>query len=166
MTSFVTPQPWSARLQHPMYATAETYQRAAAWLRDCGDVADWGGGPGLLGSFLPASVRYTIVDGTLQHTEQTLVDLEHYREPADGILIRHVLDINLGWRDILDNAVQAFRRRLVVVTFTPDRDASTVIKFKSGWPIIEFNPDDLRERMRPFLVREDMVMTTHPERVY
>lgn len=164
--AFVTPAPWAGGLVHPMYGTADTYQMAAEWLKDCADVADWGGGTGMFRNYLPATVRYAIVDGTLQSTEQRLVDLEQHAEPADGILIRHVLDINLGWREILDNAVKAFRRRMVVITFTPDRAESRVMKMKSGWPVIHFNPADIRERLRPFLVRDEVVQTSHPERVY
>ena len=162
----VTVKPWSGGLQHPMYGTADTYQLAAAWLADCADVADWGGGTGALGHFLPRSVRYRVVDGTLQTTDQALFDLETFREPADGIALRHVLDINLGWREILINALGAFRRRMVVITFTPDARETTVRKFKSGWPILHFDPADLRARLQPYVVRDEAVMTSHPERIY
>jgi len=164
--AFVTPVVWAGGLVHPSYGALDTYQLAAEWLQGCATVADWGGGTGFFGTLLPPAVAYRVVDGTVQTTDQTLVNLAHFREPSDGILLRHVLDHNLDWRAILENALAACRRRLVVVTFTPDAPATTIAKHKSGWPILHFNPEDLRAVMGPAFVRDEAVQTTHPERIY
>src|ERR1043166_9122174 len=118
LMDFVTPAPWKPSLQHPFYATQETYRLAAEWLKDCQTVADWGGSTGFFGTCLPASVKYTVVDGTAQVEGQVLADLTTYREPSDGILLRHVLELNTEWRQILRNAMEAFRQRMVVITYT------------------------------------------------
>lgn len=163
---FVTPQGWVPALQHDSYGAPDTYRLAAAWLKDCASVDDWGGGTGYFGPWLPSSCAYRVVDGTLQVVEQRLADLARFDEPSDGILLRHVLDVNADWRAILLNALAAFRRRMVVVTFTPDAEESRVVKVKTGWPIIHFNPADLKQLMGRHLVRDEVVQTSHPERIY
>lgn len=163
---FVTPAPWKASLQHPIYGTRDTYEIAADWLKNCATVSDWGGSTGFFRTLLPSSVHYTLVDGTQQVVEQVLADLAAYRESSDGILLRHVLDMTADWRLVLANALIAFRRRLAVVTFTPDEADTRIVKQKSGWPIWGFNPNDLRAAMGHLLVDEIEVKTSHPERVY
>jgi hypothetical protein len=167
--SSVTPAPWAPHLQHPQYGSDDTYRLAAAWVRDCPTVSDWGGSRGYLFNFLPKTVRYLPVDGTMQASvdaAQIVADLATYREPSDGIVLRHVIDMTSDWRAVLTNAVQAFQRRMVVVTFTPDVAATHMFKVKSGWPVWHFNPDDLRDAMGDLLVAEETVHVTHPERVY
>ncbi len=163
---FVTTKPWRRSLQHPRYATAETYHRAAWWLQDCPTVADWGGSTGFFGTCLPKTVAYTVVDGTEQGPGQILADLTTYHEPSDGILLRHVLDCTADWRPILANALAAFRQRLVVITSTPAAAVTAIVHIKSGWPIWQFNPDDLRAVMGDLLVLEATIETSHPEHLY
>lgn len=160
----VTSAPWPRTLYQ--YGAEETYRRAAAWLKDCPTVADWGGAQGYFRTCLPATVQYTLVDGTLQAAEQVLANLLTYREPSDGILLRHVLDNTHDWQPILTNALQAFRQRLVIVTYTPDEDVTRRVERKNGWPEWRFNPNDLRALMGDLLVRDEAVETTHPERVF
>jgi len=166
MQSFVTPAPWKPSLQHPMYATEDTYILAAEWLRNCATVADWGGGSGFFQTFLPRQVAYTLVDGTMQHTDQVLADLTTYHAPSEGILIRHVLDINAEWLTILRNAIQAFQKRLVVITYTPSAGETTRIRNKSGWPIHHFRPSDIADEMGSYFVKTELVQTSHPERLF
>lgn len=163
---YVTPAPWKPLLQHPIYATAETYLIAAEWLRNCATVADWGGGTGYFQTVLPPTVRYLLVDGTIQTPDQVLADLTSYQERSDGILIRHVLDLNAEWRTILRNAMRAFRERMVVITYTPSAGETTYIRHKSGWPIHHFRPSDLVDEMSPHLVSSELIQTSHPERVF
>ncbi len=163
---YVTLVPWRASLQHPQYGTADTYRLAATWLQHCPTVADWGGSTGFFGTCLPASVQYTIVDGTQQVAGQVLADLATYQEPSDGILLRHVLDATPEWDVVLRNALAACRQRLVVVTHTPPAAETAIVHVKSGWPIWHFNPADLRAIMGTWLVSDEAVITSHPEHVY
>ena len=48
-----------------------------------------------------------------------VADLAAYTSEADGILLRHVLEHDLRWRQPLRNAIQSFRRRMVLVVSTP-----------------------------------------------
>jgi hypothetical protein len=160
----VTARPWPYELEQ--YGAEETYIRAAAWLYRCETVADWGGAGGFFRRYLPDATRYTLVDGTLQASDQVLADLLTYRESSDGILLRHVLDNTPDWQPILANAIVSFRRRMVVVTFVPEGSTTHRIERASGWPYWQFNPDDLRHMMGELLVKDEAVTTTHPERVY
>lgn len=160
----VTSVPWPRTLYQ--YGAPDTYRLAADWLKGCSAVADWGGAQGYFRTCLPSYVPYTLVDGTAQATDQVLADLRTYREPSDGILLRHVLDNTHEWRPILANALQAFRRRMVVVTYTPDAPVTRRVERKNGWPEWLFNPDDLRRAMGDLRVRDEAVQTTHPERVF
>lgn len=161
---FVTHRAWPYEIEQ--YGTRDTYCRAAQWLAPCATVADWGGAAGYFRTFLPHATEYTLIDGTVQATEQVVADLTVYTEPSDGILLRHVLDNTPNWRPILTNALAAFRQRLVVVTFIGDGPETHVIPKANGWPYWQFNPEDLRVAMRPYLVRDETVQTTHAERVY
>lgn len=161
-----TPAPWALNLQHPSYGTDETYRLAAEWLCGCTSVADWGGGTGYFGRFLAPSVRYVVVDGTPQTPGCVCADLSSYREPSDGILLRHVLDQAEDWLAVLNNAVASFQRRMVVVTFTPMAEVTSIVKRKSGWPVRHFNPDDLIAVMRPHVVVQEWCKTSHPEMIY
>lgn len=165
-TDFVTPRRWRRTLLR--FGSPDTYRLAASWLRECSDVADWGGSTGYFRCCLPETVAYTVVDGTRQTLTHNFVlaNLTQYHVPSDGILLRHVLDNTLEWQQILDNAVAAFRRRLVVITFTPAAMETHRAKNQCGWPCWHFQPDDLRVRMAPWLVSEQWIHTTHPEHVY
>lgn len=164
MPHAVTAIPWPRTLYQ--YGAEETYCRAAEWLKCCATVADWGGAQGYFRTCLPASVQYTLVDGTRQADEQVLANLLIYREPSDGILLRHVLDNTHEWQPILANSLQSFRQRMVIVTYTPYVAVTRRIERKNGWPEWWFNPDDLRRAMGELLVRDEAVQTTHPEHLY
>jgi hypothetical protein len=165
--SCATVSPWHEKtLQHPSYGSEETYRLAAHWMRPCSEVADWGGSAGYLRRFLDPGTRYHVVDGTAQCEGTTVADLANYREPADGIVLRHVLDNTPEWERVLANALAAFRTRLAIVTFTPDAPVTTIGKMKSGWPVWHFNPADLIALMGSALVAFEEVRVTHPERVF
>lgn len=164
--TFVTPHRWHDRLQHDVYGATDTYRLAAEWLAECATVEDWGGGSGHFARYLPDSAAYLCVDGTPQARRQVLADVSKHQSDADGILLRHVVDMTEDWRAVLGNALRSFRRRMVVITFTPDAPHTCVAKHKSGWPVRHFNPDDLRAAMGAHLRRDVFLHTTHPERVY
>lgn len=167
MMTHATPQPWHVgRLQHPSYGSESSYRKVAEWVGVCAEIHDWGGSTGFLRHFLPGDRHYRVVDGTSQYPGTTVIDLTQHTQPAQSVVLRHVLDNTFNWQAVLDNALLAFQRRMAVVTFTPDADETHVVKLKSGWPIWRFNPNDLRKCMGGLLVREECVCDTHPERIY
>jgi len=117
--------PWYEGATAPApYADTVTYQLAAEWL-DGLDVEDWGCGLGWFRKFHRGG--YLGVDGTRSPWCDVHVDLAEYRSPAEGILLRHVLEHDPRWREILDNAVASTLRRLCVVLFTPPQDETRVL---------------------------------------
>jgi len=145
-----------------------TYQLAAEWLDHLSwRVEDWGGGRGRAGKFFHHAL-YRVVDGSV--TDDALypilalpvmrADLQDYRSTVEGILLRHVLEHNHNWRQILANAVASFTRRMVIVIFTPF--AKTTTQIATNWadiPDLSFNKDELLISLRRWLVKEESVVT-------
>jgi hypothetical protein len=99
------------------YADTVTYLIAAAFTADMEEVEDWGCGAGGFKRFCRG--RYIGIDGSKTPFADKIVDLCAYTSSVDGIVIRHVLEHNYNWTEILKNAMKSFRRKLCVVLFTP-----------------------------------------------
>jgi SAM-dependent methyltransferase len=100
------------------YDAEESYRKGMAYLDGHGTVEDWGCGTAYAKRFVKAS-KYIGVDGSQSRFVDTVADLQTYRSDVDCIFMRHVLEHNYGWRLILQNAVQSFRERMVLILFTP-----------------------------------------------
>ena len=150
--------PWIARRQASgrKYAGALSYQLAARFFEDVDAVEDWGGGLGAFRAFLPANINYRMVDGTASPYADHVEDLELYRSQANGILLRHVLDHNSGWENILRNALSSFQQKLCVILFCPwsDGDTKELDKiFHVGGhliPLISFRRQDIEDCIESF----------------
>lgn len=99
------------------YADTATYLMAAAFMADVAEVEDWGCGAGGFKRYCRG--RYIGIDGSKTPFADKIVDLCAYTSSVDGIVIRHVLEHNYDWEQILVNAVRSFRRKLCIVLFTP-----------------------------------------------
>jgi hypothetical protein len=95
-----------------------TYKRAAAYLSGVGLVEDWGCGTAYFKRFVPPGC-YRGIDNRPSPCCDVVADLAAYTSATDGVFLRHVLEHDLRWRHILRNALTAFRRRLVLVVYTP-----------------------------------------------
>lgn len=131
-----------------------TYQAAAGWLSDCHTIEDWGGGLGWFRRYLTLGQRelYRCVDGTASPFVHEVADLASYRAnpKPDGILLRHVLEHNTRWLTVLDNLLGSYRKRAVVVVFTPFGDRTRDLgEDESGLdvPVISFAMEDVRAAM-------------------
>jgi len=167
----VTKIPWVTKVQGSQYGAEDTYRMAADWLSPyCETIADWGGAQGHFGNFLPSKLlwRYHVVDGTLQTKNQVIADLATYHERSEGILLRHVLEMSDDWKVILENAVEAFTKRMVLVTFTKQVESARIITHHLTWPVYAFNHEkDLIPIMRPYLAEYTEINTgKHLEHVY
>lgn len=113
---------WNARYagltEVEPYGDTATYEIGARFLADCALVEDWGCGKGWLRRHVEPE-RYRGVDGSETPFADVVADLRTYRSEVDGVFLRHVLEHDPGWRDILANAVASARQRLVVILFTP-----------------------------------------------
>ena len=132
-----------------LYADQTTYLMAAAFFVGEGTVEDWGCGRGGFRLFC-LNETYTGLDGSKTLFADKIVDLCSYRSNPDCILIRHILEHNYNWRDILDNAVASFRRKLCLVLFTPFAEQTKEIAHyrNSGIdvPDISFSRSDIEQR--------------------
>ena len=115
------------------YDEDTSYRRGIAFLDGHGTIEDWGCGTGYAKKFVKAS-RYVGIDGSDSPYCDVKADLQDYRSSPDCIFMRHVLEHNWGWRSILRNAVNSFRYRMVLVTFTPFQDDELKIADNDGIP--------------------------------
>jgi len=136
------------------YGDDTSYQILADWVADCDLVEDWGCGKGYMRNFIAAD-RYIGIDGTASPFVDVIADLADLADDPnpdgqpEGVVMRHVIEHDLGWERILTNVSQAFLRRCAIAVFTPMAAETTVIAFNSeiGIPDISFNPADIT---RPF----------------
>ena len=128
--------PWYSQPGPPQpYGGTTTYTVAEQWLAGL-DTEDWGCGYGWFKTVHRGG--YLGVDGTPGHAD-VVADLVTYRSETPGLLIRHVLDHEPRWQDVLANAVASCTDTLVLVLFVPPRDDDTVMQV--GWDTTIGVPD-------------------------
>ena len=128
------------------YGDDVTYEKGMAFLAGHGVVEDWGCGFTRARRFAPSD-GYVGVDGCSPHAD-IIADLTTYRSTADCIFMRHVLEHNADWRRILGNAIRSFRKRMVLIVFTPLSPITRVIATSAELtevpvPDIAFRREDL-----------------------
>jgi hypothetical protein len=142
---------WYQDLEEPWpYGETTSYEIGAAWLADCARTEDWGCGAGWLSTLIPPD-RYRGIDGTPSPRCAEVVDLVEYRSTVPGIFMRHILEHNYEWAQILDNALASFTERMALILFTPEQEATEEIAFRSdvGVPDIAFRLADITDRFPP-----------------
>jgi GT2 family glycosyltransferase len=130
------------------YGDDVTYRHGMAFLDGHGIIEDWGCGFAYARTFVTDS-EYVGLDGSSQWADK-IRDLRAYRSDVDCIFMRHVLEHNVDWRLILANAVASFRRRMVLIIFTPFSDSTRIISTSQTVtsvpvPDISFRKEDLTE---------------------
>lgn len=136
---------WYRGLTDPQpYGDDTTYREGADFLAPCRLVEDWGCGKGWMSQFVPPE-RYRGIDGSATPFAAEVADLATYRSEVPGIFMRHVLEHDHRWADILEGAVASFTERLCVVLFTPLAAATAQIAWNEdpGVPDISFHLPDL-----------------------
>jgi hypothetical protein len=139
------PEPSSFR-----YGNTATYQMAADFLADMDLVEDWGCG---LGGFKRVcTAPYWGIDGSKTPIADVIADLCTYRSNVDGIMMRHVLEHNYNWMDVLENAVASFRKKFCLILFTPFQDETREIahnrKHGVDVPTIGFKQEDIEKYLK------------------
>ena len=105
------------------YADTETYKKSADFLSDCKEIEDWGVWGGGFLRFRPDAIG---VDGSsTPYAKKTNVDLKTYKSDCECINLRHVLEHNYSWEDILINVLSSSKRKITIVTFTPFSENET-----------------------------------------
>ena len=88
-----------------------------------------------------------------------ICDLTKRESSVDGIFIRHILEHNYNWQDILANAVDSFRKRLVLIMFTPF-GKSTVPLVRNALLDLSFRKEDITGYFEGLNVREEHLDST------
>ncbi|WP_200885044.1 methyltransferase domain-containing protein [Croceibacterium mercuriale] len=145
------------------YDDETSYGKGMAWLDGHGaTIEDWGCGTCYAQRFVTQS-RYVGVDGSDSEQAHIKAELQEYRSDVDCIFMRHVLEHNWGWRQILDNALQSFGKRMVLVTFTPfappGARGDDVLDSYGPIPDLALDRDELRQKLGALLVREEQIET-------
>jgi len=138
-------------------ANQESYKKSAEFLGD--SVEDWGCGTGWSKRFFKS---YRGIDGSAHYNVDEIVDLTTYTSTGNNILIRQVLELNVEWRKVLDNAKKSFKDRLCIVIFTPFTEETHVAEVEeSGISIIYFNKQDVLDYFpsSEFVVKEEVIKT-------
>lgn len=162
---------WHRDAEPVAYGDTVTYEMAWEWLQDCPLVEDWGCGPGWSRRYFRAG-QWRGVDGSQSPAVHELVDLRAYRTWVPGILMRHVLEHNMEWERVLDNALASFSHRMVLVLFTPMMEETRTIAWNPvpGVPDISFAARDIESRFpsRVDFQKKDLSTKTQygVERIY
>lgn len=121
--------------QRQVYGDDTTVRKGAAFLNqpDIITVEDWGCGYGGVKLYLAAHQKYIGIDGSRSLFADKIADLEKYTSSADGIFLRHVLDHNPNWQTVLTNALSSFKKRMVLILFTPYQEETRVIREYPNW---------------------------------
>lgn len=143
------------------YGNTVTYQLAADFLADMPEVEDWGCGTG--GFKRLYSGKYTGLDGSANPFVDKVVDLGEYRSSVDGIVMRHVLEHNYAWPQVLAGAVASFKKKFCLIIFTPFRDTTHQIahegKHGVDVPTIAFRKKDIEQFFTGLTWREESLKT-------
>ena len=106
-------------------------------------IEDWGCGTTYSKKFV-TSGAYVGIDGSPTDSTAKVVDLRRYTSAADCIFMRHVLEHNTHWQEILANALASFQKKMTLIIFTPFVDETRHIEDRwSGIPTIAFRKEDL-----------------------
>jgi hypothetical protein len=124
------------------YGDDATYQRGMAFLEGCGIVEDWGCGTAYAKNHVKGN-EYVGIDGSRSSFADKVVDLREYTSETDCIFMRHVLEHNWDWNNILSNAISSFKKRMVLIIFTPFGSETRQIGVWEGIPDISFKKEDL-----------------------
>lgn len=139
------------------YGVEQSYKLGMEWLERCSLVEDWGCGPAY--SKLYRKGPYRGIDGTGPYCDE-VADLRFYRSSVPGIFMRHVLEHNLEWKPILENALESFQERMSLVFFTPWAKDTHIAHYSKDVPFIRFRKSEILELIGPYLAKESLVPTT------
>lgn len=135
-----------------------TYEKAMTFLNDCPLIEDWGCGFGYAKRF--CKTQYRGIDGSKGPLTDQVADLREYKSEADGIMLRHVLEHNHDWKKVLENAVASFKKKLVIILFTPLVANTKQIANNGGnIPDISFRKEDILGFLKGLQIKEEVLRT-------
>lgn len=106
-----------------IYGNTITYEKASNFLSDCKEIEDWGCGAGGFLKHRPDAIG---VDGSdTPFATKKFINLKEYTTICESIHMRHVLEHNYSWSNILENALKSAQKKLVITLFIPLNDKKT-----------------------------------------
>lgn len=149
---------WNATPEPAPYDLSPTYEMGAEWLAGCTLIEDWGCGRGWFATLIQPA-QYRGVDGSPSHACSVVADLRDYRSEVPGIFMRHILEHNYDWREVLENAAASAQERLFIVLFTPlgARTQEINYTYEVGVPDISFRLDDLTDVLEDWRVEAQTI---------
>lgn len=163
---------WPDMSRDGRYGALDTYLLTVPWLTQQPDCVlhDWGGGLAYAKRWCAAGTKYVCVDGTPPADE--IDDLATRVVPCDSLLLRHILENNPeDWRAILCHALESFQHRAAIVNFRPFSTSCTCVAYEDHVndvtiPYATFVKGDIDEIVKPFLVGECSIVTSHSEHIW
>jgi hypothetical protein len=143
-----------------IYGT-ETYEKGFNWLYEtCQDIEDWGCGMAWGKRYVPEGKGYKGIDGSPSAVRfaDVIGDLRFYTSDVDGIFMRHILEHNPNWDMILGNMMGSFRKRLVLIFFTPFSSYTHPL-VASGLYDFSFRKEDITDFFHGFTWHEENLQT-------
>ena len=122
------------------------FELGYTFLKDCKKIEDWGCGlGGFKRVFKPDdTLEYIGIDGSVTPFADIKADLTNYTSQCDGIFMRHVLEHNYKWTQILHNACKSFKKKMCLVLSTPFSDTQRLLECNVfDVPSFSFCKDDL-----------------------
>ena len=108
-----------------VYGSSDSYRIGAKFLKDCKTVEDWGCGLGHFKRF--RKTGYIGLDGSKTPFADKIVDLAKCKRSCEGIFMRHVLEHNINWKKILENALESCSKKMCLIIFTRFSERTKVI---------------------------------------
>jgi hypothetical protein len=140
------------------YDDETTYKKGMAFIDGHGIIEDWGCGTAYAKRFVTKSI-YIGIDGSKSTFTDRVADLREYTSNTDCIFMRHVLEHNYDWKKVLANAVSSFKKRMVLIIFTPFTNRTQQIASWSSIPDIAFRKHDLTRFFSQFEYTEESLNT-------
>lgn len=145
------------------YGEIESYIKAAGWLNECATVEDRGCGCAFARKFF--TTNYVGIDGSPSQWTDKVADLLVYKNEVEGILLRHVLEHNEDWRTVLQNALDSFTKRMVIVLHIPPKPEDFFCSpcvFPNGIaiPNIAISEVSFNQLINAFLVKKEVLSKT------
>jgi hypothetical protein len=146
------------------YGNTVTYEYGYKFLETCDKIEDWGCGTGGFKVFFINNNnlnRYIGVDGSKTPFADIKTDLTSYYSNVDGIFMRHVLEHNYEWIQILENACKSFKQKMCLVLFTPFSDKTKEIahNLEHGVdvPDISFDKNELINIFKKYNIKYELI---------
>lgn len=152
---------WNNEAPQPTpYGCDTTYRKAMDFLADCQTVEDWGCGSAYAKTFAKTGQTYVGVDASKSKYSDVVADLRYRRSNPEGILIRHILEHNWGWRKILENVLESAKKKIALIVFTPfGEETKSIATNWSEIPDLSFKKGDITGYFKGYEWREETLQT-------